>query len=49
MILELKDNEELDDLGEISSDGKGVYTWKYKVRILGDKKVKNKPPKEFDL
>ena len=35
MMLELKNDEELEDLGEISSDGKGVYTWKYKVRIVG--------------
>ena len=48
MMLKLESDEELEDLGERSNDGKGVYTWKYKVRIVGDKK-ETKEPKEFDL
>ena len=40
MQLKIENDEDLDDLGEVSNDGKGVYTWKYKVIIVGDKKEK---------
>ena len=40
--------EDLDEAGETSNDGKGVYTYKYKIKILGDKKEKKKI-KRIDL
>ena len=48
MQLKIENDEDLDDLGEVSNDGKGVYTWKYKVIIVGDKKEKKKQ-KTLDL
>ena len=41
MQLKIENDEDFDDLGEVSNDGKGVYTWKYKVIIIGDKKEKS--------
>ena len=34
--------QDLDDDADFSDDGKGVYTFKYKIKILGDKKEKKK-------
>ena len=48
MQLKIENDEDFDDLGEVSNDGKGVYTWKYKVIIVGDKKEKKKQ-KTLDL
>ena len=46
--IKLNEGEELSEAGENSHDGKGVYTFKYKVIILGDKKDKKKQ-KRIDL
>ena len=42
--VKLEDGEELNDVGDLSNDGKGVYTFKYKVIVnqKNDKKKKKK-------
>ena len=39
--IKLEEGEELNDVGELSKDGKGVYTFKYKV-FVNQKNEKNK-------
>ena len=46
--LKMNKNEDLDDLGEISNDGKGVYTFKYKV-ILINKSTEKKKKQQIEL
>ena len=48
MQLKLENDKDLDDIGDFSTDGKGIYTFKYKVVILNNKKEKKKP-KVLDL
>ena len=48
MQLKLENDEGLDDIGDFSTDGKGIYTFTYKVVILNEKKEKKKP-KVLDL
>ena len=45
MQLKLDEGEELSDLGECTNDGKGVYTFKYKVIIVNQKNDKKKKKK----
>ena len=47
MQLKLENDEDLDDIGEMTNDGKGVYTFKYKIILLNEKKEKKK--KVFEL
>ena len=39
---EMKIKDDLDEPGEMTNDGNGVYTFKYKINILGEKKRKKK-------
>ena len=48
MQIILENGEDLEEAGECSNDGKGVYTFKYKIKVLGDKKEKKKI-KKLDL
>ena len=48
MQILLENGEDLSEVGECSNDGKGVYTFKYKIVVLGDKKEKKKL-KNLDL
>ena len=41
----MEKDEELEDLGELSNDGKGVYTFKYKVILINQKFEKKKKQK----
>ena len=45
MQLKLEDGEELGDVGECTNDGKGVYTFKYKVIIVNQKSERKKKKK----
>ena len=38
----MKIKDDLDEPGEMTNDGNGVYTFKYKINILGEKKRKKK-------
>ena len=46
--LKMDKNEDLDDLGEISNDGKGVYTFKYKVFLI-NKTTEKKKKQQIEL
>ena len=48
MQILLDNGEDLSEVGEYSNDGKGVYTFKYNIVVLGDKKEKKKL-KNLDL
>jgi hypothetical protein len=48
MQIQLQNGEDLSEVGEFSSDGKGVFTFKYKVLILGQKNDKAKKPKKIE-
>ena len=48
MQILLENGKDLSEVGEHSNDGKGVYTFKYKIVVLGDKKEKKKL-KNLDL
>ena len=39
--VKLEDGEELNDVGDLSNDGKGVYTFKYKI-IVNQKMTKRR-------
>ena len=45
MQIKFEDGEELSDVGEFMDDGKGVYTFKYKVIIVNQKNEKKKKKK----
>ena len=45
--IKLDDGEDLSDAGELTNDGKGVYTYKYKVMII--QKVEKKKKKQTVL
>ena len=45
MQLKLDEGEDLGDVGECTNDGKGVYTFKYKVIIVNQKNDKKKKKK----
>ena len=42
MQLKLDNDDDLDNLGEMTDDKKGIYTFKYKIIILNEKKEKKK-------
>ena len=42
MQILLNNGEDLSEVGEYSNDGKGVFTFKYKIEILADMKKKKK-------
>ena len=42
MQILLDNGEDLSEVGEYSNDGKGVFTFKYKIEILADMKKKKK-------
>ena len=46
--LKMEKDEELEDLGDLSNDGKGVYTFKYKV-ILINQKIEKKKKQKIEL
>ena len=47
--VQLQNGEDLNDVGDCTNDGKGVYTFKYKVLILGQKNDKVKRQKKLEL
>ena len=49
MQIKLEDGEELNDAGEFVNNGKGVYSFKYKVFILNQKNEKTKKKKKLEL
>ena len=49
MQIQFKDDEDLSDVGECTNDGKGVYTFKYKVIIINQKNEKVKKKKQYDF
>ena len=42
MQILLENGKDLDEVGECTNDGKGVFTFKYKIVVLGNKKEKKK-------
>ena len=49
MQIKLEDGEELSDAGDFVDNGKGVYSFKYKVLILNQKNEKAKKKKKIEL
>ena len=47
--IKLEDGEDLSDAGEFEDNGKGVYSFKYKVLILNQKNEKTKKKKKIEL
>ena len=47
--IKLEDGEDLSDAGEFVDNGKGVYSFKYKVLILNQKNEKSKKKKKIEL
>ena len=45
MQIKLEEGEELSDVGEFINDGKGIYTFKYKIILVNQKNEKKKKKK----